>query len=44
MARYRINTTRYVLKWPRKHHKVPKFNKIFYPQVEENEYDLFFIL
>ena len=28
MARYRLNTTKYLLKWPKKHQKVPKFNKI----------------
>ena len=28
MTRYRLNTTKYVLKWPKKHQKVPKFNKI----------------
>ena len=28
MARYRLNTTKYVLKWPKKHQKVPKINKI----------------
>ena len=28
MARYRLNTTKYALKWPKKHQKVPKFNKI----------------
>ena len=27
-ARYRLNTTKYVLKWQKKHQKVPKFNKI----------------
>ena len=27
MARYRLNTTKYVLKWPKKHQKVPKYNK-----------------
>ena len=26
MARYRLNTTKYVLKWAKKHQKVPKFN------------------
>ena len=28
MAGYRLNTTRYVIKWPKKHKKVLKFNKI----------------
>ena len=28
MANYRLNTAKYVLKWPKKHKKVPKFNKI----------------
>ena len=28
MARYRLNTTKYVLKGPKKHQKVPIFNKI----------------
>jgi hypothetical protein len=28
MGRYVLNTTKYVLKWPKKHQKVPKFNKI----------------
>ena len=28
MTRYRLNNTKYVLKWPKKHLKVPKFNKI----------------
>ena len=28
MTRYRLKTTKYVLKWPKKHQKVPKFNKI----------------
>ena len=28
MAKYRLNTTKYVLKWPKKHQKVPKFNII----------------
>ena len=27
MARYRLNTSKYVLKWPKKHQEVPKFNK-----------------
>ena len=31
MARYRINTTKYLLKWPKNHQKVPKFNKKPYP-------------
>ena len=28
MAKYRLNTTKYVLNWPKKLQKVPKFNKI----------------
>ena len=28
MARYKLNATKYVLKWPKKHLKVPKFYKI----------------
>ena len=28
MAKYRLNTTKCVLKWPKKHQKVPIFNKI----------------
>ena len=28
MDRYRLNTTKYVLKWPKNHQKVLKFNKI----------------
>ena len=28
MARYRLNTSKYVLEWPKQHQKVPKFNKI----------------
>ena len=31
MARYWLNTTKYVLKWPKKYQKVPKFNKKSYP-------------
>ena len=31
MARYRLNATIYVLKWQKKHQKVPKFNKKPYP-------------
>ena len=27
MARYRLNTTKYVLKWPKKHQKVPKYSE-----------------
>ena len=33
MGRYGLNTTKYVLKWPKKHQKVPKFN---YPQNVDN--------
>ena len=28
MAKYRLNTTKYVLKWAKKHQEVQKFNKI----------------
>ena len=33
IARYRINTTKYVIKEPKKHQKVPKFNKNLIPIV-----------
>ena len=26
-ARYRLNTTKYVSKWPKKHNKMPNFNQ-----------------
>ena len=28
MARYRLNTTKCVLKWPKKHQNAPTFNNI----------------
>ena len=28
MAKYRLNTTKYVIKWPKNHQKGPTFNKI----------------